>query len=88
MTCGAEVFDRKQQGQIAQQIQEQLAREGKDHLSPADADLLLQKAQAQQLKAEQFKNRLLEYDRSSARRTKVIGFLLSFLPILFPSFIL
>lgn len=71
MTCGNEVFDKKQQSRIAQRLHEQLVAEGKDQISAGEVKKALEREE-QQRKAEEYKNKLLEFDRSSARRTKVI----------------
>jgi len=73
MTCGNDVFDKKQQSRIAQKIHETLVAEGKDQLSAADIRKYLDKEAEQERKAEEYKNKLLDYDRSSAKRTRVIG---------------
>lgn len=72
MTCGNEIFDQKQQSRIAQKIHDQLVAEGRDQIPLAEVKKLLQKEE-QEKKAEEFKNRLLEFDRTSAKRTRVIG---------------
>jgi len=72
MTCGNDVFDKKQQSRIAQRLHEQLVAEGKDQISAAEVKKALEKEE-QQRKAEEFKNRLLDFDRTSAQRTRVIG---------------
>jgi len=59
MTCKSELFDKKEQTRIFQSIKENLQKQPKN-----DAELT---------KAQEYKNRLLEYDRTSAKRTKVIG---------------
>ena len=81
MTCGNDVFDKKQQSRIAQRLHEQLVAEGKDQISAAEVKKALEKEE-QQRKAEEFKNRLLDFDRTSAQRTRVIGLG----PLLFFSF--
>jgi len=73
MTCGNDVFDKKQQSRIAQKIHETLVAEGKDQLSAAEVKKFLDKEDEQERKAEEYKNKLLDYDRSSAKRTRVIG---------------
>jgi hypothetical protein len=73
MTCGHDVFDKKQQSRIAQKIHEQLVAEGKDKIPQAEIQKLLEKEKILEKKAQEFKDKLLEYDRTSARRTRVIG---------------
>jgi len=70
MTCGNEIFDKKEQARINQKLKEQLQSLGSEQLN--EIQKLLQKEEQEKKKAEEFKNKLLDYDRTSARRTKVI----------------
>ena len=88
LTCGTELFSKVQEQRLIKLLQKKkkgkdaaaaaaaavttqaLPTQAPDHTPSADEARFYEEAMT---KAEAFKNRLLEFDRTSARRTHVIG---------------